>query len=343
MSRQSDHRLVVWAVAALLVGVVSLWALYTVRYALLVIYVSGLLAIGFSPSVQWLERQPLISKGQRLPRWAAILVLYFGVLGTLAILLAIVIPPLVQQAVALWQELPSLLRKFQQSVGRYGFFARGWTAENLLRVAPTPSGAFTGLLTALQGVIGVIGTLVVILVLPYYFLVEADGLRASVLQLFAPERRPWIDRVTRVVTGKVGAWLNGQLLLSATIGASSSLGLWIFGVPYFYVLGLIAALGEFVPIIGPFVSALPAVLVAWTVSGRAALFIAAWYGIQQFIEGNILVPKIMQRQLGVSAWSVVVALIVGSELLGVAGAILALPTAAIVQVFLQEYLNRGEE
>jgi predicted PurR-regulated permease PerM len=196
---------------------------------------------------------------------------------------------------------------------------------------------------ALQSVVGTVGTLVATLVLPYYLLIEAASLQSGFLKLFAPERRPWIARMTRDVTVKVGAWLNGQLLLSAIIGVTASLGLWALGVPYFYVLGLIAALGEFVPIIGPIVAAIPAVLLAFSVSVHTGIFVIIYFSVQQFIEGNILVPKVMQRQVGVSAWSVIVALLIGSELLGVVGAILAVPSAAIVQVFLQEYLERDNE
>lgn len=338
---KQEHRLAAWWVTALMIGVLALWTLYLARYAFLVIYVAGLLAIGFSPIVRWLERHAPFTRKGRLPRWVAILILYFGILGTLAIALIIVIPPLIDQATALWAELPALLRRFQLALSSYGIFARGWTMENLLRVVPT-AGAVGGLLLAVQSVVGIIGTVVVLVVLPYYFLIEASTLRAGMLRLFAPERRPGIDRIAGVVTEKVGAWLNGQLILSGTIGVTSSLGLWAMGVPYFYVLGLITAIGEFVPIIGPFVAAIPSVLVAWTVSPHTAVFVIIFFSVQQFVEGNILVPKIMQRQLGVSAWSIVVALVIGSELLGVVGAILAVPTAAIVQVFLQEYLERDE-
>jgi len=342
MSRDNRYRLINWTVAALLIGVIVLYTLYLIRGALLVIYVSALLAVGFIPAVSWIERQKLIGHG-RLPRWAAILVLYFGVLAVFALLLVLIVPPLVDQASALWRELPTLTARFDRTLARYRIFGHRYTVQDLLTSFPAPGAAVAGLLGAVQGVIGVLGTAVVIIVLPYYLLVELDSLREGFLKLFPADRRDWIERMVRVSTGKIGAWLNGQLLLSLTIGVTSSFGLWLLGVPYFYVLGVIAALGEFVPIIGPFVAAVPAVLVGWSVSPHTALFVIVWFSVQQFIEGNILVPRIMERQVGVSAWSVVVALVIGSELLGVAGAILAVPTAAIIQVFVREYLERQEK
>jgi predicted PurR-regulated permease PerM len=339
--RPFEHRLILYAVTSFFVGVIALWTLYSIRDALLVIYISGLLAIGFSPSVQWLERQRVIGR-TGLPRWGAILLLYFGFLAVVAIVLMAVLPPLITQAIALWHELPGYFDHFRQVLVRYHLFDIRWTMSDLVKSIPAPNGAVTAVFGALQRLIGAIGTIVVILVLPYYLLVEGDSLQSGFLKLFSQERRPWVARLTHDATLKVGAWLSGQLLLSATIGVTTSVGLWLLGVPYFYVLGLIAAAGEFVPIIGPIVAAVPAVLVGFSVSPRTAIFVIIYFSIQQFIEGNILVPRIMQRQVGVSAWMVVVALLLGSELLGVVGAILAVPTAAIVQVVLQEYLERED-
>jgi predicted PurR-regulated permease PerM len=119
--------------------------------------------------------------------------------------------------------------------------------------------------------------------------------------------------------------------------------MWLLGIPYFYVIGLVAAVGEAVPVVGPILAAIPAIFLGWTVSGNTALLVAAYFTVQQFLENNVLVPHIMGRQVGVSAVTILVALLVGTELLGLVGAILAVPTAAIVQVVLQEHLERDEE
>jgi predicted PurR-regulated permease PerM len=134
----------------------------------------------------------------------------------------------------------------------------------------------------------------------------------------------------------VSAWLGGQLLLAGIIGGSAALGLFLMGVPYFYVLALIAGIGEMIPIVGPLLSAIPAVAVAFTVSPALALGVALFFVVQQQFENHILVPKVMERQVGVSAVFVIVALLIGGSLLGIVGAILAVPTAAILQVLFEE-------
>jgi predicted PurR-regulated permease PerM len=111
-------------------------------------------------------------------------------------------------------------------------------------------------------------------------------------------------------------------------------------VPYFYVLALISAVGEMIPMIGPVLAAIPAIGVALTISYQKALFVAIFFLLQQQFENHILVPRVMSRQVGVSAVTVIVALLIGAELLGILGALLAVPTAAILMVVFQQALGR---
>jgi predicted PurR-regulated permease PerM len=130
--------------------------------------------------------------------------------------------------------------------------------------------------------------------------------------------------------------VGGQLLLAGIIGGSAAVGLWLLGVPYFYVLALIAGIGEMIPVVGPILAAIPAVAVALSVSPSLALFVGLFFLVQQQFENHLLVPKLMERQVGISAVVVIVALLIGGSLLGIVGAILAVPTAAILQVLFEE-------
>jgi predicted PurR-regulated permease PerM len=145
------------------------------------------------------------------------------------------------------------------------------------------------------------------------------------------------------VTTKVSAWLGGQLFLGLIIGASSAIGLWALGVPFFYVLALISAIGELIPVVGPILSAIPALAVAATVSPQMVLFVLIFFVVQQQLENHILVPRIMSRQVGVSPVTVIIALLIGGSLAGIVGALLAVPTAAILQVVASEVLREDDE
>ena len=161
---------------------------------------------------------------------------------------------------------------------------------------------------------------------------DSANLRESMLRLPPKERRARADQAAREVTEKVSAWLGGQLLLGIIIGSTSAIGLWALGVPFFYVLALISGIGEMIPVIGPILSSIPAIAVAASVSPQKALLVLVFFVAQQQLENHILVPKIMSRQVGVSAVTVIVALLIGGSLAGIVGAILAVPTAAILQV-----------
>ena len=135
---------------------------------------------------------------------------------------------------------------------------------------------------------------------------------------------------------KISAWLGGQVMLGFIIGVTSAIGLWVMGVPYFFVLAVISGIGEMIPMVGPLLSAIPAVAVAFTVSPGLALGVAVFFMVQQMLENNVLVPKVMGEQVGLSAVTVISSLLIGTALLGFVGALLAVPTAAIIQVLFEE-------
>jgi predicted PurR-regulated permease PerM len=344
VNRHDQHWLIVRAVTVLVAGLAVLWMLYLVREVLLILYVAGLLAIGISPLVRRLERRRFSSRRRRrLPRWAAILVLYVGLILAVAGALWIILPPLISQTQQLWANLPELADRWQAQLRTWRLPSTQWSWSAIVKSLPSPGVAMSGIMSALQGIVGVAGAIVTVFVLPYYLLIEGDSLQKGFLKLFAKDRRPQVARITDAVTIKVGAWLGGQLLLAAVIGSTAAFGLWVMGVPYFWVLALLAAIGEMIPVVGPILASIPAILVGFTVSTPVGLSVAGYFAFQQFIENNFLVPRIMERQVGLSAVAVIVALLLGTELLGVVGALLAVPSAAIAQVLFQELVERDDE
>lgn len=322
-----------------LAGIV-LWCAYIVRDALLIVYVSVLFSLGFSPIVRIIERQRLRPVAKRVPRWLAILILYLAIVGTLALVMFLIFPPLVRQGQALWDKLPDMFDRGQQFLIDKGWLKEHLTIREAVERAPGTGGdAVTKVLAAIGNLAGGLFGIVTILILTFYMLVDSDSLRGRAMLLFPREHRARVDAASREAMAKVSAWLGGQLLLAGVIGTTSAIGLWALGIPYFYVLALLSAIGEMIPIVGPILSAVPAVAVASTVSLEKALFVVIYCFLQQQLENHILVPKIMSRQVGVSAVTVIVALLVGGSLLGIVGAILAVPTAAILQVVVAEMMT----
>jgi predicted PurR-regulated permease PerM len=331
--------LIRYAIAMSVLAGIVLWCAYVVRNALLIIYVSVVLAIGFSPIVRIIERQRL-GVAKRVPRWLAILILYVAILGSLALVIMLIFPPLVQQAQALWDKLPEMFDRAQQFLISKGWLKEHLTMREAVERAPGTGGDAVGRVArAAANVAGGLFGVVTILILTFYMLVDSWSWRVYALRLFPKQHRARADAASREVMVKVSAWLGGQLLLGGVIGATSAIGLWALGVPFFYVLALISGVGEMIPIVGPILAAIPAIAVASTVSLKTVIFVIIFFVVQQQLENHILVPKIMSRQVGVSPVTVIMALLIGGSLLGVVGAILAIPTAAILQVVAGELMS----
>jgi predicted PurR-regulated permease PerM len=339
----SPRALIRYTIVTLAVTVFICWALWEVRDALMLVYISALVAIGLSPLVNALERKRLMR--QRVPRWAAILVIYLCVIGVIVGIAILVIPPIVMQARELAVALPRLLHQGQQWLMNHGLLTREISAQEAVQQTATSSGAqdtISLLVNAIWGFVGGVFGVITILVLAFYLLVDSSGLVTVFVRLFPRDKRAQVQEACGRVTAKVSAWLGGQLLLAAIIGSTAALGLFLMGVPFFYVLALIAGVGEMIPIVGPILSAVPAIAVALSVKPALALGVIAFFFAQQQLENHILVPRIMQRQVGISAVFVIIALLIGGSLLGVIGAILAVPTAAILQVLFEELMNDSE-
>ena len=341
---RDPRRLIVFGVLVSITALLVLGLLFILRSFVVTIYISALFAMGISPLVRMIERQSAIPIGKRLPRWFAILLIYAVIIGALVGIAQAIIPPLVDQAEELWRALPERLDQAQQLLIRFGILREPISLSDAVQQAPK-AGAGSVAATIFGYVRNVVGGLfgvISILLLTFYMLVESRQIFSFFVRLFPVRQRPRVAAISNTVTQKVSAWLGGQLLLSLIIGVTTAIALWAMGVPYFYVLALISAVGEMIPMVGPILSAIPAILVAASSSPGLAVGVAIFFILQQQLENTILVPKIMGRQVGLSAVTVIIALGIGSQLLGVIGAILSVPTAAIAQVLFDELVARDE-
>ena len=343
-SISARRHLIVFAVVVSVAAALAVWLLYLLRNTVITIYISALFAIGISPLVRMIERQRAIPIGTRVPRWFAILLIYAAIIGAIVGVGMAVIPPLAEQAQDMWDTLPDKIDEGQRFLIRLGILRQPISLREAVTQAPTGGAGSiaTAILGYVRNVIGGVFGLLTILLLTFYMLVESREIFSFFVRLFPRRQRTRVGAISDTVTQKVSAWLGGQLLLSLIIGVTSAVGLWAMGVPYFYVLALISAIGEMIPMVGPILSAIPAILVAATSSPGLAVGVAIFFILQQQFENTILVPKIMGRQVGLSAVTVIVALGIGSQLLGVVGAILSVPTAAILQVLFDELVVRDE-
>jgi len=333
-ARDDARALIVWTVAVVVAAVALAWALYLVRQVLVLIYVSVLLAIGFSPFVRLIERQDVVRT--RVPRWLAILIVYLAILGVLTAIAVAVVPPFVTQARAFAIHMPELFERTQRWLIARGVLSQQRSFGEIVQQGPSGTDVVGTIFTTFWGLFGGMLGVFSVVILTFYLLVDSDSVFRSIVRLFPVERRATLYEVSRQITMKVSAWLVGQLILSAIIGTTSMIWMVALGLPYFYVLALIAAVGELIPMVGPILAAIPGIAVAFGSSWKLGVVVAGLYLAQQQLEANILVPKLMERQVGLTPVTIMVALLLGGALLGIPGAVLAVPTAAILQVVVQE-------
>ena len=228
--------LILYAIAMTVLAGLVLWCAYIVRDALLIVYVSVLFALGFSPIVRVIEHQRVGPIAKRLPRWLAILILYVAILGTLTLVMFLIFPPLVRQGQALWDKIPEFFDRGQQFLISKGWLKEHLTMREAVGRAPGSGGdAVTKVASAIGNVAGGIFRIVTVLILTFYLLVDSWSLRAQALHLFPRKHRARVDAASREAMGKVSAWLGGQLLLAAVIGTTSAIGLWALGLSLIHI------------------------------------------------------------------------------------------------------------
>jgi len=332
----------VLTVAGVAILIAALWA---AREALMLIYLSALIAMGFSPVVHALERPRGTAGRASIPRWLAILVIYLALLAVVISIGVLVVPPLIAQATALWARLPNEFNRIQTFLIRHRLMVHRVTLEEAVQNAPPGTGgnAVGTVLVAISSVIGGAFGLITILILSFYFMLESESMFEYATRFVPATRRGDFAGAAREAVSKVSAWLRAQFVLAGVMGTFAAVGLAFMGVPYFYVVALIAAVGETIPIVGPVIGGITAVAVAITVSPKLALTVGIYFLVLHQLEANILVPKIMERRVGVSPVAVMVALLIGGALWGLVGAILAVPTAAILSIIVDQLAATDEE
>ncbi len=320
------------------------YMLIQVQLVLILVLLSLLLATILDRPVHILERR-------YIPRPLAILAVYIGLIASLVVFLVLIAPQVADQASIFRADAPERLQQLQDDWRASSNPLLNGIGEDLLEEAidiisdPTPDvsvpqEAAIGVATGIGG--GIIGLLTV-LVITFYYLMEKDWLRRLVLMEINPSSRARVDRIWENVEDKVGDWIRGQLTLCLVIGLTATIGYGIMGVRFWPVLGLWAGITEIIPIVGPWLGGIPAVIIALTQSWNQALIVIGFIVVLQLLENTVLVPRIMRGAVGLTPLTVFVAILIGTQFLGFAGAVLAIPVAAAVQVFLTDYLDTRRE
>ena len=331
----------VWTIVGILAAAaliaLGVWA---GRLALLLMYVSLLAAMGLLPVVQRLELATTRENGEPIvPRWLTIVVLYACVVGLVVALGRLIVPPIAVQMAELRGTLPALFDTWQGWLVRHHWLTRTMSfADAMHQSAPavdvTQPIALAA--SAARRVASGIFELVTVVILTFYMLLDGPHLTTELARAVPVRHRARFTAVVRDVMRRVSAWLQGNLMLAAIMGSLTATSMALLGEPFYYVVALLAAAGEFVPIAGPILAGTFAVLLALAVSLKLALWVGLVFLVLHQLDTNFLMPHIMGRHVGLSTLAVFAAVLLGAEWFGLPGAILAIPTTAIISAIVEE-------
>jgi predicted PurR-regulated permease PerM len=319
------------AVAVLLVGLAAWW-LYLVREVLVVAFLALVIAAAIHAPVAALE-----ARGLR--RVFAVLVVYLVLFALVGLLLTLLIPPLVAQARAFAADLPNIIGRLSADLNAILAQLGLATGGNVIDSVLGQLGSLGGLLARIPGVaVGFLSTLLLVTFLSALMILERDRARTWSMRFVAPSDRPAWDSLIRKAGARLGAYVRGQLLIMLVTGVGSYVGLTLIGVPFALPLGIFAFLTEAIPIAGPIIAGVVMIVVALTESPGAALLTLVLVIIIQQAESLILVPVIQGRLISISPVVALLAVLAGSAIGDIPGAILAIPLVAIAMLVIDDVI-----
>lgn len=318
---------------ALALACILAWFL---REVLVLLYVSALIAVVVGPLVRTTS-QLAIGRWQPF-RGSAIFFLLLAAVAAIVTFGFLAVPPVLRDMQALAAELPTRLPALQQKLQQIPFANQLNTGEISSHVEDFASQTVTYLLLSIRNWAGALFNVVMGFILTLYFILEGEPAYRWFLSFFPPASRDRLDRTLQRAELRMGRWLLGQGSLMLILGVTSTLVYLFLHVRYAYALGLLTGLFNIIPVLGAAICVLLALLVAALDSWGRVLGVAIFYLIYLNIENAFLTPRIMQRSVNLPSLAILVALLIGSALEGVVGAMVSVPTAVLVAVLLDEYV-----
>jgi predicted PurR-regulated permease PerM len=299
---------------------------------LVLIALAVTIAVGLDPAVVFLVRRGV-------PRGLAVTAVLVLALGVFAGFLALAIPVLVNQATTLANDLPGYLHSLNNKATFLGKLNERYHVVKAIQKLINKGGSSAiagGVLGFGKVVLDLVGAVVVVLVLSIYLLADLPRVKRGLYQLAPRSRRPRMVLLTDEIMTRIGGYVLGNLLTSFIAGFGTWAWAMIFGIPYAFLLGFLVALLDLIPVVGSTIGGIIVALIALTVSLPTAIATGAFYLLYRFAEDYLLTPKVMARTVQVPGLVTVIATLIGGTLLGIVGALIAIPIAAALKLLIEE-------
>ncbi len=324
-------KLDIWSILKIVLIVLGLWILYFLRDVILIVLIAGLLAAIINPIVNFFEKK-------KIPRLLGAAFVYLGVLAILILIALAIIPAVAEQGQLFVDQIPNLLKTIFNKVEPGLQANSGKEFSDLLTNWFERSSFNTGsFLSVVGGVAGQVVSFFMVFILAFYMSVRKKCLTSFVESITPQKYKEFLKNFMESVQSEIGAWARGLLLLCLFVGSLAYLGLLVLGVKFSLTLAMIAGLTEVIPYLGPWIGAIPAILIAFTQSPTLGLLTMLLYLIIQQVENAFVSPYVMHRAVGLDPLVIVLALIIGGKIAGPIGMILAVPAATIISILNRYY------
>ena len=318
--------------------ILGLGFVYAVRDVIALLFIAVIIFSILDPMVDWMEKK-------KINRSLSVSLIYIAFFAILGVAFSFLIPLVIEQAKEFSQKLPEYSQNLQNSfAGINNFFAAQHIVLDTQKIVNSMTSGLTNfsgnIFSTTIGFFSGFISVMVVLVLAFYMTSTKDGIKNFII-LLTPEayKEYAADSVMRIQS-KIGRWMQGQLILMIIVAVLDFIGLSIIGVPFALILAIFAGVMEIIPYFGPLISAIPGIILGFTISPWVGFLAAVVYFISQQFENHIIVPQVMKKAVGLNPIAVILALLVGVKLGGVLGAILSIPIATAAGVFLGDFFNK---
>ncbi|PIT89191.1 MAG: hypothetical protein COU27_01675 [Candidatus Levybacteria bacterium CG10_big_fil_rev_8_21_14_0_10_36_7] len=294
------------------------WILLQLKDVLVALFISYILVAALAPIADFLEKKSI-------PKTIAVLIAYLTALLGIALILLSLLPFLITQITTLFQQFPSYINN---EINIFGINIDSSKINPIITSELESIGRSS--LSITSRFFGGVFSTIAIIAISFYLLLGREKIKKSFASLFPQKSQAKALQIIEQSEDKLGSWLRGQIILSFAVGAITWLILTILGIEFALPLAVLAGLLEIIPTIGPIIAAIPAVIVALNISVPLAAVVTGSYILIQLTENNVLVPRIMQKAVGLNPIVIIIGIIVGGKTLGIIGALLSIPFISLI-------------
>lgn len=336
-ANSTEFTISIATILKIVLTIVIVTILYQIVEVLVILFLAIVIASALDPIIVWLKKW-------RIPRIGSATIIYVVAFFLLAALFYLLLPPLLEEASRFLNDFPRIQRNLLKSDALDVLPFSSFITENLVELSKSGVSVLKGIgsdfLNFSSQVFGGIASLILLVVISFYLSVQENGI-TRFLQAIIPLRyEAYVIEVWDRSRRKLGIWLRTMFVLMAIVGTLVYLSLTIIGIKFAFLLGVLSGLFELIPVVGPILAAVPAIILGLLQSPAIGLMVLLVYLVVQQIENHVFVPLIMQKTIGLNPIVIIVALLVGWNLGGVLGLLVAVPAATVIVEIVEDFDRR---